>query len=78
MLCGNLQEADQSRSAWICRGTMPLNRRPMIGEGGGSSIIDNQILISYLRCHRIGQDKPVHVKRLVVENTIEERCDCFC
>ncbi|KAJ7662894.1 SNF2 family N-terminal domain-containing protein [Mycena rosella] len=28
---------------------------------------------AYSRCHRIGQDKDVWVKRLVVENTIEER-----
>jgi hypothetical protein len=26
------------------------------------------------RCHRIGQEKDEFVKRLVVENTIEERC----
>lgn len=26
-----------------------------------------------LRCHRIGQEKEVFVKRLVVEDTIEER-----
>jgi hypothetical protein len=29
--------------------------------------------LTLLSCHRIGQDKPVFVKRLVVENTIEER-----
>ncbi|KAF8153937.1 SNF2 family DNA-dependent ATPase [Crassisporium funariophilum] len=28
---------------------------------------------AYDRCHRIGQDKPVFVKRLVVEDTIEDR-----
>ncbi|KAF9528788.1 SNF2 family N-terminal domain-containing protein [Crepidotus variabilis] len=28
---------------------------------------------AYDRCHRIGQEKPVFVKRLVVQNTIEER-----
>ena len=25
------------------------------------------------RCHRLGQMKPVHVKRLVVSNTVEQR-----
>ena len=28
---------------------------------------------AYDRCHRIGQEKSVYVKRLVVEDTIEER-----
>jgi len=28
---------------------------------------------AYDRCHRIGQEKHVYVKRLVVEDTIEER-----
>jgi len=31
------------------------------------------VAISELRCHRIGQEKEVHVKRLVVEDTIEDR-----
>lgn len=29
---------------------------------------------AYDRVHRLGQDKDVFVKRLVVRNTIEERC----
>lgn len=32
---------------------------------------------AYDRCHRIGQEKEVFVKRLVVENTIEDRCVCY-
>ena len=56
---------------WIYRKTMPLNRKPMIGKLRSLLVVLNQILTRY---HRIGQDKPVYVKRLVVENTIEERC----
>lgn len=76
------------RQSWICCGTNcgggPISTK--CGGVGLNLVSANRVVNmdlswnyaaesqAYDRVHRLGQEKEVFVKRLVVNNTIEERC----